>query len=279
MKIGILADWLGLGFEGNVKKAAEMGAHGVQLYAVEGELAPENMSQEKRAWARSVVKEAGIEISAICGDLGDGGFAFAEKNPEKIARTKAIVDLALDLGCNIVTTHIGVVPADKSHPRFQVIADALKELGAYAMEKGARFAIETGPEPAEVLRSMLEYVNCPGVGVNLDPANLVMTVNEDPVHAVEVLAPYVVHTHAKDGVFLKQADTDVMYGMISAPEGYDEYDYCCEVPLGKGQVNFDRYIPALQANGFDGYLTIECEIEEDPVRDIGTAMEFLQKYV
>ena len=128
MKIGILADCLGLGFAGGVRRAAELGADGVQLYAVEGELAPENMSSEKRAWARRIVRDAGIEISAICGDLGEGGFAFAEKNRGKIDYTKKIVELAVDLGCRIVTTHIGVVPHDVNHPRFQVIADALREL-------------------------------------------------------------------------------------------------------------------------------------------------------
>ena len=61
MKIGILADCFGLGFEEGIKKAAEMKVDGVQLYAVEGELAPENMSAEKRVWARNLVKENGAQ--------------------------------------------------------------------------------------------------------------------------------------------------------------------------------------------------------------------------
>ena len=84
MKIGILADCFGLGFEEGIKKAAQMGVDGVQLYAVEGELAPENMSAEKREWAKNLVKENGLVISAICGDLGEGGFAFEDRNPGKI---------------------------------------------------------------------------------------------------------------------------------------------------------------------------------------------------
>lgn len=278
MKIGILADCLGLGFAGGVRRAAELGADGVQLYAVEGELAPENMSTEKRAWARRIVRDAGIEISAICGDLGEGGFAFAEKNRGKIDYTKKIVELAVDLGCRIVTTHIGVVPHDVNHPRFQVIADALRELGAFAASAGAAFAIETGPEPAADLRRMLEYVASPGVKVNLDPANLVMCTGDSAVDAVNTLRDYIVHTHAKDGVMFKCGDLDVMYGMTLAPADYDESAYCLEVPLGEGQVHFETYIPALRTIGYDGYLTIEREVGEDPARDIALAIDFLKKY-
>ncbi len=278
MKIGILSDCLGLGFEGGILKAAQMGVNGVQLYAVEGELAPENMSREKRVRARELVRSAGLEISALCGDLGYGGFAFAERNPEKIAYTKKIVDLALDLDCRVVTTHIGVVPGDPAHPRFGVMRDALAQLGEYAERAGARFAIETGPENGPTLRRLLDAVGSKGVGVNLDPANLVMC-GHDPVEAVEALGSAIVHTHAKDGVMYKTCDMDVMYGMVDAPEGFDEDEYCAEVPLGEGQVPFDAYIAALRRVGYDGYLTIEREVGDDPARDIQLAIDFLKKYV
>ncbi len=276
MKIGILADWLGLGFEGNILKSAEMGADGVQLYAVEGELAPENMDAAARRKASRFVRDTGLVISAICGDLGGGGFAFPADNAAKIARTKEIVDLALDLGCNIVTTHIGVVPADPGHERFRVIADALSELGAYAESRGAVFAIETGPEKSEDLLRMLRTVGSRGIGVNLDPGNLVMCHNESPVVSVGNLKDFIVHTHAKDGRLLRHCDMDIIYGMVPAPEGFDENEYCVELPLGEGDVHFETYLPALKAAGFDGFLTIERECGEDPQKDIGLAIDFLR---
>lgn len=279
MKIGILADCFGLDFHQSIVKAAELGADGVQIYAVEGPVSPENMNAAARKEASRYVKDHGLEISAICGDLGWGGFAFADRNPEKIARTKQIVDLALDMDCRIITTHIGVVPHNPAHPRFEVIAKALTELGAYAADKGARFAIETGPELAEDLRRMIDFVASPGIGVNLDPANLVMSVKGDPVKSVETLAPYIVHTHAKDGIFKKWCDPDVGYGMVEAPEDYNEWDYCLETPLGEGQVDFDTYIPALKKAGYDGYLTIEREVGDDPAADIAMAIGFLKKYL
>lgn len=280
MKIGILADWLNQGsLEGNLRKAAEMGADGVQLYAVSGELAPENASPEKRKEIRRLVRDLGLEISAVCGDLGEGGFAFAEKNPERIRRTKEIVDLALDLDTRIITTHIGVVPGDPAHPRFGIIAEAMKELGDYAWKRGAVFAIETGPEPTRDLLRLLRCVDSRGVGVNLDPANLIMCHNEPAVQAVETLKDYIVHTHAKDGRLLKHGSMDEMYGMVPVPEDYDEFAYCIELPLGEGDVNFDTWIPALKAVGYDGYLTIERECGSDPVQDIGLAIGFLKKRI
>lgn len=96
-----------------VAKAKEMGAHGIQVYAVEGELCPENMDIAARQDFRRFVNNTGLEIAALCGDLGGHGFQLAEENAIKVPRSKAIVDLAVDLGGNVVTTHIGVVPGDR----------------------------------------------------------------------------------------------------------------------------------------------------------------------
>ncbi len=279
MKIGVLSDCFGLGFEKGVQKAAQLGAQGVQLYAVEGELAPENLNKGKRSFIRSFMKDQGMEISAIRGDLGYGGFAFSDRNPEKIERTKRIVDLALDLGCGIITTHIGVVPRDQHHPRYAAIRDALGELGDYAQRLGGCFAIETGPETPATLCGLLDELRSPGVGVNLDPANLAMCTGDDAAQAVHTLKKYIVHTHAKDGILIAPCDMDIMYGMVEASEGFDEWAYCREVPLGEGQVDFDRYIAALKKVGYDGYLTIEREVGDDPAGDIASAIDFLRKYL
>lgn len=279
MKIGILSDCFGLGFLGGIQKAQDLGVDGVQLYAVSGELAPENMSKKARREAKHLIWEHGLEISAICGDLGSGGFALKELNPSKIARTKEIVDLSLDLGCSIITTHIGVVPHDISHPRFQVIAEALYILGSYANSCGAVFAIETGPEPAKDLRRIIDYVHSPGIGVNFDPANLRMCFNSDSAEDALVLGEKIVHTHAKDGKFLAACDMDIMYGMIPAPEDFEETDYCIETSLGEGDVDFPKYLSALRQISYDGYLTIEREVGAQPEKDIALAVQFLKKCI
>ena len=277
MQIGVLAESFGLPLREAIGEAARLGMKGVQIYAVEGETAPENMDAAAIRELRTVIKDQNLVISAICADMGGGGFAFPEQNAARIERTRRIMDMALQLDCRVLTTHIGVVPTDAQHPRNAVIADALGRLGEYAQRAGAVFAIETGPEPAHVLLRMLQQVNNPAIGVNMDPANLVMSLQADPVQAVYTLKDHIVHTHAKDGVFLKWVDPDMAYGMVPPAPDYNESDYCLEVPLGQGGVDFPRYLRALQDIGYQGFLTIERETGENPARDIELAVRFLQE--
>lgn len=195
--IGIMADSLRLPLAAALETCRSLGADGVQLYAVEGRMAPENQTPASLAEIRALLRDNGLEVSALCGDMGGHGFALAEENPEKLVRSERIVDLALELDSRVVTTHIGVLPADSGSDRYKIMQEACNRLAAYAYAREVRFAIETGPEPASRLRSFLDSLDSPGVGVNLDPANLVMVTGDDPVAAVHTLAPYIVHTHAK----------------------------------------------------------------------------------
>jgi sugar phosphate isomerase/epimerase len=176
-----------------------------------------------------------------------------------------------------VTTHIGVVPADRAHKRYSVLAKACEKLGAFGESVGAVFAIETGPEPAAVLRGLLDDIGKPkGVGVNFDPANLAMVIGEDIPKAVATLGPHIVHTHAKDGVQLKPFDPEQLYNPAPGAK-FAWREYISEVPLGEGSVNFPTYLPALRKAGFDGYLTIEREVGANPAEDIRKAVAFLRE--
>lgn len=277
-QIGIIADWLRLPFAESMEKCAQMGADGVQLYAVDGEMAPENLTAAARAEKRAVIESFGLKVSALCGDLGGHGFAIREENPRKIERSKRIVDLALELGGNIITTHIGVVPQDSTCETYHIMQDACNELAEYAWKNGAFFAIETGPEPAQRLKRFLDNLDCPGVAVNLDPANLVMVTDDDPVQAVYTLKDYIVHTHAKDGILLRKTDPKVIYDFF-AEGGIGDLrlgDYFLETPLGQGKVDFDAYLAALKDIGFHGFLTIEREVGKNPAADIQMAVSFLR---
>lgn len=272
--IGIIADCFHKDLRASLETAARLGANGVQLYAVEGEISPE-MSAAARAQTRDMLASCGLEISALCGDLGTGGFAFRENNPKKVERSKRIVDLAKDLGTDIVTTHIGVVPQDPTCERFAVMQQACAELADYAASVGAHFAVETGPEPALTLKGFLDTIRSDGLGVNLDPANLKMVCDDDPTLAVYLLKDYIVHTHAKDGVMLYYKDPEIIYGLKQETIVTDSS--FAEVPLGKGSVDFPEYLKALENIGYTGYLTIEREVGDDPEKDIADAVAFLKQ--
>ena len=280
MKIGVITDCFKLPLDESLALAGDLGFSGVQIYATTGEFSPEALTAERKSEIKAILKEKGLEISALCGDMGGHGFQIREDNPERIEKTKAIIDLAEEFGVSVITTHIGVIPADPNHPRYLVMLDALTKCGEYAAAKGITLAIETGPETAKTLFEFLEKTNG-GVGVNLDPANFVMVTGQDPVEAVELLGKYIVHTHAKDGVMLKSTDPEIIYEHF-APGGIEALnvaDFFLETPLGEGKVDFPAYIAALKKVGFDGYLTIERETGADPIADIKMAKSAVSKMI
>lgn len=272
--IGAMLDSFRTDAKTAVEKAAALGVKGIQMYATSGEFAPENMTSAKRKEMLDLLHSNGLVFSALCGDLGQG-FGNAEKNPSLIEKSKRILDLAKDLGTDVVTTHIGVVPSDPNHDRYKIMQEACYELSRYADSIGSHFAIETGPEIASTLKQFLDALGSTGVAVNLDPANFVMVTGDDPVQAVYTLKDYIVHTHAKDGRRLLVKDPEIVYGIIE--EEIQTGDAFIELPLGEGDVDFPAYLKALDDIGYKGFLTIEREVGDDPAKDIGTAVKFLEK--
>lgn len=275
--IGVMLESFRLPTDEALDCAQKLGVQGIQVFATRGERAPENMTAEKRREFLKKVKDRGLVISALCGDLGHG-FGKAELNPELIEKSKRILDLAKDLETDVVTTHIGVVPADPAHPRYAVMQDACGQLAQYADSLKAHFAIETGPETSAVLKGFLDGLHSTGVAVNLDPANLVMVTGDDPVGAVHNLKDYIVHTHAKDGVKLFDKNPEIIYGVV--PDDAIVVDAAFEeLPLGQGDVPFAKYLAALEEIGYKGFLTIEREVGGNPYGDIELAVNFLKDHL
>ena len=277
--IGVMLESFKLSTPEALKSAIKIGAKGIQMYATNGEHAPENMNAAQRRELLDMVKSEGLVFSALCGDLGHG-FGNAEKNPELIEKSKRIIDLAKDLETDVVTTHIGVVPSDPTHDRYKIMQEACFELSRYADSIDAHFAIETGPETSATLKKFLDSLGSRGVGVNLDPANLVMVTGDDPVGAVHNLKDYIVHTHAKDGIKVQHGDPEFLYGVTHPmPESYNGVEFYRELPLGTGGVDFKNYLKALEEIGYRGFLTIERECGANPAADIETAANYLRKVI
>ncbi|MGN1094464.1 MAG: sugar phosphate isomerase/epimerase family protein [Candidatus Neoclostridium sp.] len=281
MKIGVITDCFKKPHEEGIKIAAKLGLSGVQIYATRGSFSPETLTERQKDEYKRLLKENGLVVSALCGDMGGYGFEREADNAVRVQKTKAIIDLAVEFGTNVVTTHIGVIPADKTDARYKVMLDALTEIGLYAQSKGVTMAIETGPEKASTLLAFLKDTKG-GVGVNLDPANFTMVTGQDAVEAVEILKDYIVHTHAKDGVKLDpDLDPAAVYHAfaVGGVEALNASKGFKEVPLGEGQVDWDAYIAALKKIGYDGFLTIERECGANPEKDIVLAAEFLKSKI
>ena len=278
MKIGVITDCFKVSHLEAIEKAASLGLSGVQIYATTGSFSPETLTAAQKDTYKAKLSELGLTVSALCGDMGGYGFEIEADNAERIEKTKRIIDLACEFGSSVVTTHVGVIPDDKTDARYGVMLSALTECGLYAKEKGVTMAIETGPEKAATLLSFLKDTKG-GVGVNLDPANFTMVTGQDAVEAVYMLRDYIVHTHAKDGIMIdkNQSPTEVYHAF--AVGGVEALNACRgfrEVPLGEGDVDWDKYLAALLEIGFDGFLTIERECGDDAEGDITLAADFLK---
>lgn len=276
--IGAILESFRLPIEKAVPAAAALGVQGLQAYARHGRLCNTEMDASRRRDFLHRVKDSGMVFSALCGDLGKG-FGNPELNPELIQESKRIMDIAMEMETNIVTTHIGVVPTNPDHPRYKIMQDACGALAEYADSLGAHFAIETGPEPAKTLKGFLDGLHSRGVAVNLDPANLVMVVGDDPVEAAHTLRDYIVHTHAKDGKMLFRLDPEIVYGVRPRGPEVVESESFIELPLGEGAVPFEEYLEQLDRDGYRGFLTIEREVGENPAHDIATAVDFLKNII
>ncbi|MGI6173275.1 MAG: sugar phosphate isomerase/epimerase family protein [Christensenellales bacterium] len=276
--IGVMLESFRLPPKEAIESAVKLGAQGLQVYATPQALEHNGWTTREAQQAfYSMVKDNGLVISALCGDLGHG-FGDVEKNPDLIEKSKRIMDLALTMDTTVVTTHIGVVPSDANHPRYKIMQDACGELAAYADEVGARFAIETGPETSLTLKNFLDSLHSTGVSVNLDPANLVMVTGDDPVQAVYNLKDYIVHTHAKDGRKLADMDPEIIYGLRPGDPIVTSPAFI-ELALGDGDVPFEPYLRALDDIGYKGFLTIEREVGDNPYADIEKAVKFLRELI
>lgn len=262
-EIGVMFGCFRQGFDEGLETARRIGASKIQVGWEWKDKTPE---EQREIYRR--IKSHGLGVSAVCASLDgihDGDMSVVEP-------AKRSIDLALQLGTNVVTSHIGVIP-DERNGTWEKMASVSAVIGEYAAASGARLAIETGPESPETLADFIDAVCPDGLAANLDPANLVMVGGFDPIAAVHTLAHRIAHTHAKDGVRLSAYSAAQQYGGFCPANAGRTY---IEVPLGAGEVDFPRWIAALEEVGYDGVLTIEREVGDDPVGDITRAVALLR---
>lgn len=280
-KIATLADWFGKGPIEGIRESRRCGAQGVQLYAW-NELNPFTISGGMVRELRATARDNGQAVTALCGELsevapGGEGLEVAQDNPPKVEYLKRVMDLAMELDCSVVTTHIGIIPREESGPRYEALLESCARLGQYARERGLLLAIETGPEPIPRLCRFVDRCGG-GVAINYDPANLVMVTAEDEVAGVHTAGKRIVHTHAKDGVCKRYVGPEKIYRAF-AQGGVEALaqmpDFFAETPLGQGAVRWLPYLEALGSVGYEGYLTIEREVSKDAAGDIRLAVDFL----
>ena len=164
---------------------------------------------------------------------------------ERVALMKHAADFAASIGVSEVITHLGFVPEDLNDPLYRSLIPALQDIADHCRGNGQDFCFETGQETPVTLLRTIEDVGRENVGVNFDPANLILYGKGNPIDALPLLGPWIRSVHAKDGLYPRDGRT------------VGE-----EKPVGDGQVDFDRFLPALRATGYSRPICIECDLPE-----------------
>ena len=185
------------------------------------------------------------------------GFIPPATRAEREARTLELSDFAAALDVNSIACHIGFVPEDDHHPDFIAVKGMVQRICDHAAKHGQTFALETGQEPAHTLMHFLKSVDRDNIGINFDPANMILYGTGDPIEALGILASKVISVHAKDGDWPPK---DVP-GALGT-----------ERPLGQGSVGMKRFVDKLKEIGYKGPMNIERETEDLDQRYIDMAM-------
>jgi len=222
-----------------------------------------------------LVKTSGLEVSATCLGHEDEDYSTIQRIAEtggyrpdgawqrRFARTKALADFTEQMGVKLLATHIGFVPHDKTDPQYAVMVDRLKQVCDALGDRGLTLVMETGQEKAESLMEFITAVGRDNIGVNFDPANMILYGVGEPVQAIGVLAGKIVHCHMKDA-------------NASSKPGRD---WGQEVVLGTGQADIPRVVSKLRAIGYQGPLVIEREAGNERVADIAEGVNLLKSLV
>ena len=197
---------------------------------------------------------AGEDYSTLESIRRTGGVRLDEYWEANLAAAGENAALAERLGVGLVTFHAGFIPDDPTDPKRNLMVDRLGRIIDRFADRGVSAAFETGQETAETLLGALDKIDRPTLGVNFDPANMILYGMGDPVRAIELLAPRVSQVHIKDAVATNEPGT-----------------WGTEVRAGTGEVIWPRFFDVLRSRNVRCDLLIEREAGEDRTEDIKAA--------
>ncbi len=272
MRVGVLVQMdANKEIDGQFAEIREMEMESCQLVCWEsGLMTDENV--QKILFAK---EKHNIDITAFwCGWEGPkvwnfyGGQETLGLVPEsyRFDRLKMLMkgsDFAAKLGVKDLVTHVGFIPENPHDGRYFGTVEAVREIADYCLKNNQMFLFETGQETPITLLRLIQDTGAENLGINLDPANLILYGKANPVDALDTFGKYVRGIHGKDGLYPTNG-----------------HELGLEVPLGKGKVNFPALIEKLKEIGYNGDITIEREISgEEQKKDILDAKKILDKLI
>ena len=211
--------------------------------------------------ASGMMEAKGEDYSTLEAIERTGGLRPDEHWEDNLAAAHANAKIARALGLSLVTLHAGFLPGDPAHPEYDTLVERLARVAGAFGEHGVAVALETGQETAETLSGFLSHPRLAGVGVNFDPANMILYGKGDPIEAMTRLSPHIFQLH------LKEADPSPVQG-----------EWGVEVRAGTGSVDWARYFEILSGLPAEVGVMMEREAGDDRVGDLIAARELAQQH-
>jgi sugar phosphate isomerase/epimerase len=251
----------------SLKPVADFGLLVCQLVS----WAQEQWTDEKAKGIKAEIEETGVRITSFWAgwpqpavwDFIDGpetlGLVPEAYRAERVPVLKKAADFAAKIGLPAIITHLGFIPENAKDPQLEPLVEVVREIAQHCKDLGIEFWFETGQETPVAMLRLIELVGTGNLGINLDPANLILYGKANPIDALDVFGTHVKNIHAKDGLY----PTDPM------KLGH-------EVKVGTGKVRFPEFVKALNDVGFTGEFIIEREISgEQQQKDIRETITYL----
>jgi sugar phosphate isomerase/epimerase len=230
-----------------------------------GQMPPDDVREALAAAGIAVVSGmmamAGEDYTTLESIRQTGGLVPDHTWPANLTAARANAALAADLGISLVTFHAGFVPHDTESPAYATMLERIHQITAPFAGRGIGVGLETGQERALALLELLGRLDHPGVGVNFDPANMILYGTGDPVAALKLLFPRVLQVHVKDAL------------PATAPG-----EWGTEVPAGEGAVDWDGFFRVVRRNLPEVPIVIEREAGDQRTADVRTAAALVRTY-
>lgn len=210
----------------------------------------------------TMVQPEGEDYTTLEAIRETGGLRPTQHWLTNLSMARTAAQFCEEIGCKLVTFHAGFMPHDTAHPEFKIMLDRVRRFSEIFLNRNIRVALETGQESAETLAFFLDKLDNDGIGVNFDPANMILYDMGDPIEALSRLAPRVFQIHLKDA-------------RRTAQPG----EWGTEVPVGEGDVRWDAFFGAIEQHNLDVDLVFEREAGERRVRDIVKGLDFLTPHL
>ncbi|MBP1634099.1 MAG: sgaU [Acidobacteria bacterium] len=192
------------------------------------------------------------------------GFRPLPLVPERLEYARRCVDFARSIGARIVTFHMGFLPADPGDDAYTAMLKAVTDIAGYAADRQVTISLETGQETGEQLAAFLDRITVARVGVNFDPANLVIYGVDSPSRALPHFVSRVTSMHVKDAL------------LPEAPGAMGR-----EVSPGEGRAELAECFRVLKAANFGGALVIENYVargsNSSPMDELRRAKAFIER--